>query len=86
MSQYDKKEIAKAKFITGESIQAIADQLEVSRRSVERWAEADNWRALREANAGTTPKVVRSRISSKPKPVNNDPTPHRNPAITEGQG
>jgi DNA-binding transcriptional regulator YiaG len=53
MSQYDKQEIAKARFITGESIQTIADSLNVNRRSVERWAEKGNWRNIREQNAAT---------------------------------
>jgi hypothetical protein len=57
VSQYDKQAIAQARFITGESIQAIADSLQVSRRSVERWAEKGNWRNLREVN-GSTPPVV----------------------------
>ncbi len=65
MSQ-DKKEIAKAKFITGESIQAIADSIDVSRRTIERWANENNgeWRTLRDKNTTST-----NVIQLQPKPT-----------------
>ena len=50
MSQSDndkRKEIAKAKFITNTSIQDIADELKVSRRTIERWANNGGWRETR---------------------------------------
>ncbi|MBD2489018.1 hypothetical protein [Aulosira sp. FACHB-615] len=62
MSQ-DKKEIAKAKFIVGESIQAIADSIGVNRRTIERWANDGEWRKLREKN--TTTNVIP--LQPKPK-------------------
>ena len=43
-----RKEIAKAKFIVGTSIQDIADELDVSRRTIERWAAEGDWRDLRQ--------------------------------------
>ncbi|WP_414755560.1 hypothetical protein [Anabaena sp. CCY 9910] len=63
--QKDKlKEIAKAKFITGESIQAIADSIKVNRRTIERWAGENDgeWRKLRDKNATTNV------IQLQPKP------------------
>ncbi|MBW4677150.1 MAG: helix-turn-helix domain-containing protein [Desmonostoc geniculatum HA4340-LM1] len=50
-----RKEIAKAKFIVGESIQAIADDIGVSRRTIERWAAENDeeWRKLKDKNATT---------------------------------
>lgn len=53
MSQNDKKQLAKARFIVNEPIQSIADALGVSRRTVERWAiedPEDDWRNLRQNN------------------------------------
>lgn len=60
----DKKEIAKAQFITGESIQAIADNIGVNRRTIERWAGENDgeWRKLRDKNATTNV------IQLQPKP------------------
>lgn len=60
----NKKEIAKAKFIVGESIQAIADAIGVSRRTIERWANENDgeWRKLRNGNATTNV------IQLQPKP------------------
>lgn len=60
-----RKEIAKAKFIVGESIQAIADSIGVNRRTIERWASENDgeWRKLREGN--TTTNV----IQLQPKPL-----------------
>ncbi|WP_445634534.1 Helix-turn-helix domain-containing protein [Nostoc sp. DSM 114161] len=59
-----RKEIAKAKFIVGESIQAIADDIDVSRRTIERWAGENDgeWRKLRDKNATTNV------IQLQPKP------------------
>lgn len=53
-----KKEIAKAKFITGETIAAIADAIGVSRRTIERWADEGDWRSLRSAATEQPPNVV----------------------------
>ncbi|MBW4433073.1 MAG: helix-turn-helix domain-containing protein [Pelatocladus maniniholoensis HA4357-MV3] len=64
MSQPDqRKEIAKAKFITGVHIQEIADSLGVSRRTIERWAAEGNWRDLQQTNI----------VHLKPKPINSSP-------------
>lgn len=91
MSQYDKKELAKAKFITGESIQAIADQLDISRRTVERWAaeldeQGRTWRDLRESNTTTVQKVIPiAEAKAKAKSIPTDPTPYRNPPSVRRQ-
>ncbi|MEH1788411.1 MAG: helix-turn-helix domain-containing protein [Nostoc sp.] len=66
-----RKEIAKAKFIVGESIQAIADDLGVSRRTIERWAAEndDEWRKLKDKNGQTNV------IQLQPKPKVQSPKP-----------
>lgn len=71
VSQNNKKELAKAKFIVGTAIQDIAEQLNVSRRTVERWAnEGDpSWRDLRQSNGQTN--VIQ--LQPKPKPQNPKP-------------
>ena len=60
-----RKEIAKAKFIVGESIGAIADDISVNRRTIERWANENDgeWRKLRDKN--TTTNVVQ--LQPKPR-------------------
>jgi hypothetical protein len=65
MSQSDKKALAQAQFITGESIQSIADALAISRRTVERWANDGAWRELREKNGSL--EAVPAVAPRKPK-------------------
>jgi hypothetical protein len=51
MSHYDKtiQDKAKEAFLAGETIAAIATRFEMSRRQIERWAKAGNWREAKEA-------------------------------------
>lgn len=67
----NRKEIAKARFIVGESIQAIADDIGVSRRTIERWAAEndDEWRKLKDRNGQTNV------IHLQPKPKAQNPKP-----------
>lgn len=60
--------------MAGQTIAAIAAQLSVSRRTIERWADDGVWREKRG-------NVVSINQPSKPQPVNNpNPTPTREPA------
>lgn len=87
MSQSDKKEIAKARFITGETIAAIADAIGVSRRTIERWADEGNWRNLRSAATEQVPNVVtlagRSHSDKRSRSVERTHPPIR-PRIPKG--
>jgi transposase-like protein len=51
----DRKDQAKALFLNGETIQAIADRFDISRRTVERWADAGNWREEKEQQSNVVP-------------------------------
>lgn len=52
------KEIAKARFLNGESIESIANLLKKSRRTIERWINDGNWRDLKSANKAVEPAKV----------------------------
>lgn len=75
MSQ-DKKKQAEALFMQGVTISDIARKLDVARRTIQRWKDEGDWEGIKDA-LPTTTKVIS--IASKPKPVNTDSTPHRNP-------
>ena len=51
----DRKDQSKALFLNGETIQAIADRFNISRRTVERWADAGNWREEKEQQSNVVP-------------------------------
>ena len=51
----DRKDQAKALFLNGETIQAIADRFNISRRTVERWADGGNWREEKEQQSNVVP-------------------------------
>lgn len=67
MSQSDNKEIAKAKFVTGETIAAISEAIGVSRRTIERWADEGDWRNLRSVATEQHPNVVTLQPRKEPK-------------------
>lgn len=74
----DKKVSAKQLFDKGETIAAIAQQLEVSRRTIERWADAGAWREQRD--------VIPIGQARKSKAVvNSSATPHQNPPSVRRQ-
>ena len=72
----DKKKQAEALFMQGVTISDIARKLDVARRTIQRWKDEGGWEDIKDT-LPTTSKVIS--IASKPKPVNTDPTPHRNP-------
>lgn len=71
---HDRKAEAEQLFMAGQTIAAIAAQLSVSRRTIERWADDGVWREKRG-------NVVSINQPPKTQPVNNpNPTPTREPA------
>jgi hypothetical protein len=50
MAHHDKKELAKARYIVGESPSTIAPKLGTSARTIQRWAEDGGWETLRQNN------------------------------------
>jgi transposase-like protein len=64
----DRKDQSKALFLNGETIQAIADRFGISRRTVERWADAGNWREEKEQQSNVVPLA-----KPKPKPTTTHP-------------
>ena len=83
MSQSDSKEIAKARFMTGETIAAIAQAMGVSRRTIERWADEGDWRNLRSTATEQAPNVVtltgRSKSAESREPSTHPPIRRRAP-------
>jgi hypothetical protein len=75
MSHYDKTIQGKAKeaFLAGETIAAIATRFEMSRRQIERWAKAGNWREEKEA-LGKTNVVPMQKPNAKPQTTTAPPT------------
>jgi hypothetical protein len=67
------KEIAKAKYITGESTQAIALAIGKSKRTVERWAFDNGWADLRQVNNQQSRQSNVLSFSQSPKPKNPKP-------------
>jgi transposase-like protein len=75
MSHYDKtiQDKAKTAFLAGETIAAIARRFEMSRRQIERWAEAGNWREEKKA-LGKTNVVPMQKPNAKPQTTTAPPT------------
>lgn len=56
--QQDKKSTAKALYLSGMSMEEIADKVGVTRPTISRWAAADEWKKARAARNITRPELV----------------------------
>lgn len=57
-NQERKKELARALFLSGSTQDEIADKVEVSRQTVNRWCTAEGWKEARAARNITRPELV----------------------------
>lgn len=59
-----KKSLARALYMAGKDQAEIADQIDVSRQTISKWAQQEGWREQRAATAVTRPELVNKLLHS----------------------